>query len=49
MSAKVELAQDVLRIAQIAKVLSHPVRVYILKKLSGFDACCYNGLIYGLL
>ena len=43
MSAKVELAQDVLRIAQIAKAMSHPVRVYILKKLSDFNACCYSG------
>ena len=23
--------------------MSHPVRVYILKRLSGFDACCYSG------
>jgi ArsR family transcriptional regulator, arsenate/arsenite/antimonite-responsive transcriptional repressor len=43
MSVKVELPQDVLRIAQIAKAMSHPVRVYILKKLSDFNACCYSG------
>jgi DNA-binding transcriptional ArsR family regulator len=43
MSAKVELAQDVLRMAQIAKAMSHPVRVYILKKLSDYNACCYSG------
>jgi ArsR family transcriptional regulator, arsenate/arsenite/antimonite-responsive transcriptional repressor len=43
MKKKVELPPDVHEIAQIAKALSHPVRVYILKKLAQYDACCYSG------
>ena len=43
MSDKIELTSDVLKIAIIAKALSHPVRVHILKKLSSLDACCYSG------
>lgn len=31
-----------IRIARIAKVLSHPVRVYVLQFLSE-KACCYSG------
>ncbi len=30
-------------IAAYARALSHPVRVYILKKLSKMNACCYSG------
>ncbi len=30
-------------LALYARALSHPVRVYILKKLSGMNACCYSG------
>ena len=40
---KIEFSEDVLEIARFAKALSHPVRVYILKKLSVMDACCYSG------
>jgi ArsR family transcriptional regulator, arsenate/arsenite/antimonite-responsive transcriptional repressor len=40
---QVEFTPDVLQIAKIAKALSHPARVYILKKLSGMNACCYSG------
>jgi DNA-binding transcriptional ArsR family regulator len=43
MNKKKELPEDVIRIAQIAKALSHPVRVYILKKLAVMDTCCYSG------
>lgn len=43
MSEKVEFTSDVVRIAKIAKALSHPVRVYIVKKLSAMNACCYSG------
>jgi ArsR family transcriptional regulator, arsenate/arsenite/antimonite-responsive transcriptional repressor len=43
MARKIKLSDEVIQTAQIAKALSHPVRVYILKKLSGFDACCYSG------
>jgi DNA-binding transcriptional ArsR family regulator len=38
-----ELTDDVLKMAAFAKAMSHPVRVYILKKLSKMDACCYSG------
>lgn len=43
MTKKVEFAPDVLQMAQIAKALSHPVRVFILKQLSHMDSCCYSG------
>jgi len=43
MKKKPELTDDVLRIAEVAKALSHPVRVYILQKLSAMNACCYSG------
>jgi DNA-binding transcriptional ArsR family regulator len=47
MSDKLEFAQDVLEIARIAKALSHPVRVYILQKLSKMNSCCYSGEVVG--
>lgn len=40
---KLEFSRDVLEMAKIAKALSHPARVYILKKLSKMDSCCYSG------
>jgi predicted transcriptional regulator len=43
MAAKVEFTHDILQVGKIAKALSHPVRVYIIKKLSAMDACCYSG------
>jgi DNA-binding transcriptional ArsR family regulator len=43
MSKKLEFDPDVVQIARISKALSHPVRVYILKKLSKMDSCCYSG------
>lgn len=43
MVQKIEFSSDVLEIANFAKALSHPVRVYILKKLSHINACCYSG------
>jgi DNA-binding transcriptional ArsR family regulator len=43
MSEKNEFPPDALLIAQFAKAMSHPARVYILKKLSQMDACCYSG------
>jgi len=43
MPEKIELPEDTLKIATIAKAMSHPVRVYILKKLMDFDSCCYSG------
>ena len=38
-----ELTDDIIKMAVYAKAMSHPVRVYILKKLSKMDACCYSG------
>ncbi len=43
MDKKVEISEDVKKTAQLFKVLSHPVRLYILKKLSGMNSCCYSG------
>ena len=43
MSDKLEFAQEVQEIARISKALSHPVRVYILQKLSQMNSCCYSG------
>ncbi len=43
MAKKVEFSEDIIEIANIAKAMSHPVRVYILKKLAKMDACCYSG------
>jgi ArsR family transcriptional regulator, arsenate/arsenite/antimonite-responsive transcriptional repressor len=45
MDSKVEFSADVVEIAKFAKALSHPVRVYILKKLSQMDTCCYSGVL----
>jgi len=43
MSDKIEFTTDVINVARIAKALSHPVRVHIVKKLSIMNACCYSG------
>jgi DNA-binding transcriptional ArsR family regulator len=43
MAKKTEFSQDIIEIAKFAKAISHPVRVYILMKLSKMDACCYSG------
>lgn len=43
MAKKIEFSQDILEIAKFAKAMSSPVRVYILKKLSEIDECCYSG------
>ncbi len=43
MVKKVEIPEDLQEIARFAKAMSHPVRVYILKKLSRLNACCYSG------
>jgi ArsR family transcriptional regulator, arsenate/arsenite/antimonite-responsive transcriptional repressor len=43
MSTKPEFSPDILLIARVAKALSHPVRIYILQKLSKMDSCCYSG------
>lgn len=39
----VEFAPKDVTIAQFAKALSHPARVYIVRELSKLDACCTSG------
>ena len=34
---------ELIELAGFAKAMSHPVRIYILKKLSDMNACCYSG------
>lgn len=43
MAGKLKFPDEVIRIASISKALSHPVRVYIIQKLSKMDSCCYSG------
>lgn len=43
MPGKIKFTDDVEQIASISKALSHPVRVFILQKLSKMDSCCYSG------
>ena len=43
MAKKKEFSQDITEIAKFSKGMSHPVRVYIMKKLSKMNACCYSG------
>lgn len=43
MISKIEFPVDAIEIANVAKALSHPARVYILKKLSKMNSCCYSG------
>ena len=43
MSGKPEFSSDILHLAGVAKALSHPVRIYILQKLSKMNSCCYSG------
>ncbi len=46
---KVEFAQRDLLIAQFAKALSHPARVYIVRELSGLNGCCTSGEFFAKL
>lgn len=43
MPGKLEFTDEVQQIARFSKALSHPVRVYILQKLSKMNSCCYSG------
>lgn len=43
MTNKPEFTPEVLKLACVAKALSHPVRIYILQKLSKMNSCCYSG------
>jgi ArsR family transcriptional regulator, arsenate/arsenite/antimonite-responsive transcriptional repressor len=40
---KPQFTPAVLQLANVAKALSHPVRIYILQKLSKMNSCCYSG------
>ena len=40
--AEVDYSEDEVKLANIAKALSHPVRIQILKILTS-QACCYTG------
>jgi len=43
MAEKIEFPDNIIEISRYAKAFSHPARVYILKKLSGMNSCCYSG------
>jgi predicted transcriptional regulator len=43
MLSKPEISEEILEMAKIFKALSHPVRIYIIKKLIKRDASCYSG------
>jgi ArsR family transcriptional regulator, arsenate/arsenite/antimonite-responsive transcriptional repressor len=43
MAKKISLEPDVIELARYARALSHPVRAYIIRKLSKMNACCYSG------
>jgi ArsR family transcriptional regulator, arsenate/arsenite/antimonite-responsive transcriptional repressor len=43
MAKKVQFEPDIIQLAAMAKAMSHPVRIFILKKLSGLHSCCYSG------
>lgn len=43
MAKNKEIPEELVKLAMYAKAMSHPVRVFILKKLSGMNACCYSG------
>jgi len=43
MADKPQFTPEVMQLATVAKALSHPVRIYILQKLSKMNSCCYSG------
>lgn len=43
MENKIELSEEIREMARVTKVMGHPVRLYILQKLSKMDACFYSG------
>jgi DNA-binding transcriptional ArsR family regulator len=43
MSKAEEYSEKQLQIANFAKAMSHPARVFILEKLSKMNTCCYSG------
>ena len=47
MSTKPKFTAQQKQIANMAKALSHPARVYILEKLNGLNGCCTSGEMIG--
>jgi len=43
MTNKFAFPEDIQQFAVISKAMSHPVRLYILRKLSHLNTCCYSG------
>jgi DNA-binding transcriptional ArsR family regulator len=43
MAKKAEIPEEIRQFALIARVMGHPVRLYILHKLAGMNSCCYSG------
>ena len=43
MEPSIALSEETQEMARIAKAMGHPVRLYILQKLSRMNACCYSG------
>ncbi|MBS0012107.1 MAG: winged helix-turn-helix transcriptional regulator, partial [Bacteroidales bacterium] len=43
MEVKVEFSNEIRELAKFSRLMGHPVRLYILNKLSRMDACCYSG------
>lgn len=43
MAKKAEISDEIKQFALIARVMGHPVRLYILQKLVGMNSCCYSG------
>ncbi|MDA3867916.1 MAG: metalloregulator ArsR/SmtB family transcription factor [Salinivirgaceae bacterium] len=43
MEKRIELSKEINEMARITKAMGHPVRLYILQKLSQMNACCYSG------
>lgn len=49
MEKDIELSGQITEMAKISRVMGHPVRLYIINKLSRMDACCYSGDLVGEL
>lgn len=43
MEPRIQLSKETQEMARITKAMGHPVRLYILQKLSRMNACCYSG------
>lgn len=43
MVKKVELSEEIKEMAMLTKAMGHPVRLFILQKLSKMNSCCYSG------